>query len=129
VTGGHAGLGRQRIASVEYSQVGASYFEQRGLRLPHIERPYRSPLGIPGAVVALVIAAGTLIALFVSDPIYRQVVTGTAVWYALGLLYFAAYGCHRLVYSPEEEFAVRTNRGNLEIRALHGRIRSARART
>ncbi len=83
------------------------------LRLPNIERPYRSPLGIPGAVVALVIAAGTLVALFVSDPIYAQVVTGAAVWYAFGLLYFAVYGRRRLVYSPEEEFAVRAHRAEL----------------
>jgi ethanolamine permease len=76
------------------------------LRLPDIDRPYRSPLGIPGAALALTIAAVTLVALFVSDPIYQKVVIGAAVWYALGLVYFAVWGRHQLVYSPEEAFAV-----------------------
>ena len=80
------------------------------LRLPHIERPYRSPLGLPGAVVALAIAAVTLAALFFSDPVYQQVAVGAAVWYALGLVYFAAWGRRRLVYSPEEEFAIRARK-------------------
>ena len=42
------------------------------IRLPEIARPYRSPLGVPGAVVALVISLVTLGSLFASDPIYRQ---------------------------------------------------------
>jgi ethanolamine permease len=76
------------------------------IRLPHIERPYRSPVGIAGALVALLIAAATCVALFVADPVYQRVVIGAAVWYLLGLLYFALYGRHQLVYSPEEAFAV-----------------------
>jgi ethanolamine permease len=75
-------------------------------RLPEIERPYRSPLGVPGAVVALAISAVTLVALFVVDPVYQKVVIGAAIWYALGLLYFAFHGRRRLVYSPEERFAM-----------------------
>lgn len=75
-------------------------------RLPHVERPYRSPLGVPGALLALGISAVTLLALFVSDPVYRRVVIGAAVWYGLGLAWFAAVGRHRLVESPEERFAL-----------------------
>ncbi len=75
-------------------------------RLPHVERPYRSPLGVPGALVALVIAGLTAVALFVADPVYQKVVVGAAIWYALGLVYFALWGRHQLVYSPEEAFAV-----------------------
>jgi ethanolamine permease len=33
-------------------------------------------------------------------------VIGTALWFAAGLVYFAVHGRHRLVFSPEEEFAV-----------------------
>jgi len=77
------------------------------LRLPHIERPYRSPLGVPGAVVALVIAAVTLVTLFYSDPNYRKAALAAAVWYAAGLLYFAVHGRKQLVRAPEEEFALR----------------------
>jgi len=76
------------------------------IRLPHMERPYRSPLGIPGAALALAIAAITLVALFIADPIYQKVAFGAALWYALGLLYFALYGRKHLVFAPEETFAL-----------------------
>ena len=76
------------------------------LRLPDIERPYRSPLGVPGAVVALLIALVTLVALFVTDPVYQKVVIGAAIWYGLGLLWFALYARRRLVLAPEESFAL-----------------------
>ena len=76
------------------------------IRFPHIERPYRSPLGLSGAVFALIVSAITLVALFVIDPVYRKVVLGAAIWLALGLVYFAVYGKNRLVKSPEEAFAL-----------------------
>jgi amino acid transporter len=38
-------------------------------------------------------------------------VVGAALWYALGLFYFAVYARHRLVLSPEESFAVRFDPG------------------
>ena len=74
-------------------------------RFPKLPRPYRSPLGVPGAVVALVIATITLVTLFIVDPVYRLVVIGAAIWYALGLVYFAVHARKQLVYSPEEDFA------------------------
>ena len=92
-------------AVISYVLQMSSYVLLR-VRLPDIERPYRSPLGIPGAAVALSIAAVTCVALFVSDPVYQKVVIGAAVWYALGLVYFAVWGRRQLVYSPEESFAV-----------------------
>jgi ethanolamine permease len=76
-------------------------------RLPHIERPYRSPVGVAGAAVALGIAVATLVSLFWVDPTYRRVVIGAAIWFAAGLAWFAIYARHRLVKSPEEEFARR----------------------
>ena len=75
-------------------------------RYPELPRPYRSPLGEPGAVLALVISLVTLVALFVSDPVYQRVALAAAVWYVLGLVYFAVHGRHRLVLSPEEAFAM-----------------------
>ncbi len=84
------------------------------IRLPDIARPYRSPLGVPGALVALVISLATLASLFASDPVYRNVAIGALVWYALGLVYFAIWGRHRLVKSPEESFALRAARGDFE---------------
>ena len=77
------------------------------LKKPDMERPYRSPVGIPGALAALVIAAVTLVALFIVDEVYQKVVIGAAIWYALGLVYFALHGRHHLVLAPEEEMAVR----------------------
>jgi ethanolamine permease len=76
-------------------------------RLPEIERPYRSPLGIAGAAIALLIAAVTFVALFSADPVYQKVAIGAGVWYVLGLLYFACIGRRHLVYSPEEAFALK----------------------
>lgn len=72
--------------------------------LPDIERPYVSATGLPGAWSALVIALVTLVFLFL-NPDYRLGVWGCAVWYALGLGYFAVHARHQLILSPEEEFA------------------------
>ena len=71
----------------------------------HIERPYVSPFGVPGAVVTIVLAGITILFQF-ADPVYRQGVIGVAIWFAIGLLYFAIFGRRHLVLSPEEEFAV-----------------------
>jgi len=92
-------------AVIAYALQMLSYILLR-LHLPDIDRPYRSPLGVPGAVVALIIALVTLVALFVTDPIYQKVVIGASVWYGLGLLWFALYARHRLVLAPEESFAL-----------------------
>ncbi|MGB8331099.1 MAG: ethanolamine permease [Polyangiales bacterium] len=92
-------------AVIAYALQMLSYILLRA-RFPHIDRPYRSPLGVPGAVVALIIALITLVALFVTDPVYQKVVIGASVWYGLGLLWFAAYARHRLVLAPEESFAL-----------------------
>ena len=56
--------------------------------------------------MAGVIALATLGFLFL-NPDYRWGVYGCAAWFAVGLLYFAVIGRKRLVYSPEEEFAVK----------------------
>ena len=74
-------------------------------RLPDIERPYRSPVGEWGALVAGAIAFVTLIAIFWNSD-YRPGVYGVALFYLVALLYFAVAGRHRLVFSPEEEFAM-----------------------
>jgi ethanolamine permease len=74
--------------------------------LPAIERPYVSPFGVAGAVLATLISAVTLIVLF-QNPDYNKGVWGAAVWFALGIAYFAVYARRRLVMSPEEDFAMR----------------------
>jgi len=74
-------------------------------KLPNIERPYRSKWGVPGAVIAGLLAATSLIAIFLNEA-YRPGVYGVAIYYVLGILYFAIAGRNRLVLSPEEEFAL-----------------------
>ena len=74
-------------------------------RLPNIERPYRSPVGVWGAAVAGAIALVALVSLFFNAD-YRPGVVGTAIYFLIGLLYFAVAGRHKLVLSPEEEFAL-----------------------
>jgi ethanolamine permease len=75
------------------------------VRLPNIERPYRSKWGIPGAAIAGIIALVSLVTMFTNDD-YRPGLYGVAAYYVLGVIYFAIAGRHRLVLSPEEEFAL-----------------------
>jgi ethanolamine permease len=74
-------------------------------RLPQIERPYRSPVGEWGAAIAAAIALVSLGALFWNSD-YRPGVYGVAIFYAVAIAYFALVGRHKLVLSPEEEFAL-----------------------
>jgi ethanolamine permease len=72
---------------------------------PNIERPYRSPFGIPGAVVTIVIAAVTLF-YQLQDPNFFRGVIWVVVWLVVGALYFFFIGRNKLILSPEEEFAL-----------------------
>jgi ethanolamine permease len=58
-----------------------------------------------GAGIAGAIALVSLISLY-SNADYRPGVYGTLIYFVLGMLYFAVAGRHRLVLSPEEEFAL-----------------------
>jgi ethanolamine permease len=87
-------------------------------KFPNMTRPFRSPLGQWGAVVAGVIAVISLISLYL-DAGYRPGVVGTAIYFVIGILYFAIVGRHRLVLSPEEEFALtQGEKGDPEAEAL-----------
>jgi ethanolamine permease len=110
----HEWLGGNLSAALLSMAVGGavvSYFLQMvsfvllRRNLPNIERPYRSPVGVSGAVVAAIIALLSLAALFWRDD-YRPGVVGVAIFYGLALFYFAVFGRHKLVLSPEEEFAL-----------------------
>ncbi len=74
-------------------------------KFPDATRPYVSPVGVGGAVVAGVIAAVTFVGLFL-NPSYRPAIVAIAVLYGIGLALFALVGRHRLVLSPEEEYAM-----------------------
>ena len=75
-------------------------------KFPTMERPFVSPLGIAGALVATAIATVTLVTLFF-NPAYNRGVIGAAAWFLLGILYFAFRGRHQLILAPEEKFAQR----------------------
>jgi ethanolamine permease len=91
-------------AVISYTMQCASFILLRR-KMPQIARPYRSPLGEQGAAVAGLIALVSLVALFWRSD-YRPGVVGVALFYAVTLAYFAIAGRHRLVLSPEEEFAL-----------------------
>jgi ethanolamine permease len=91
-------------AVISYIMQMTSFIMLR-VKLPNIARPYRSKWGIPGAAIAGVLAATSLVAIFLNSG-YRPGVYGVAIYYVLGVLYFAIAGRNRLVLSPEEEFAL-----------------------
>lgn len=72
---------------------------------PHINRPYRSPLGIGGAVVTIIIAVATLY-YQVQDPNFFSSVFWVGVWFVVAIIYFAMVGRHKLIPSPKEELAM-----------------------
>ena len=95
-------------AMLSYLAQAASFIVLR-VKHPGLDRPYRSPLGIAGAIVTLVLAALTL-AYQLLDPVFVSGVLGVGVWFAFGIAWFVAIGRHRLVLAPEEAFALRVER-------------------
>jgi ethanolamine permease len=91
-------------AMISYVLQAVSFILLR-LRLPHIERPYRSPFGMLGAGLTLIISLVTIY-FQVTDAAFQDPVLGVAVYYAIMIVYFAVFGRTQLVLSPEEEFAI-----------------------
>jgi ethanolamine permease len=92
-------------AVISYAMVMASYIKLRISR-PDLERPYRSPLGIPGAVIGLLLSVIALVSTFL-DKDYRPGVYGVAIFLGAGIIYFFIYSRHHLVaQAPEEEVAL-----------------------
>ena len=74
-------------------------------KYPNANRPYRSPWGVPGAVIAGILSLAIFFGFFINEPA-RPAIAAIAVVYVVMLLIFALYGRKRLVLSPEEEYAV-----------------------
>ncbi len=91
-------------AMLAYFMQGLSYIQLKR-RFPHIQRPYVSPFGMAGAGATMLIAAVTLYFQF-TDPVFRQGVIGVAIYYAVMMAYFLLVGRHKLILSPEEDFAL-----------------------
>ena len=96
-------------AMFSYLLQGLTFIQLRR-RFPKIERPFRSPFGVVGAGLTVIIALVT-IGFQLADPLYRTGVIGVLVWYALAIAYFAAFGRKQLILSPEEDFAVKQREG------------------
>lgn len=91
-------------AMFSYVMQGLSYIQLKR-KFPNLERPYKSPLGVFGALLTVIIALVTIY-MQLQDPMYVAGVTWVAAWFALGILYFALIGRNKLILSPEEEFAM-----------------------
>jgi len=74
-------------------------------KFPTAVRPYKSPTGIAGAVVAGLIAFAAFIGILLA-PDFRLAVIAFAIIFVVGIVIFALVGRHRLVLSPEEEYAL-----------------------
>jgi ethanolamine permease len=92
-------------AVISYAAVMFSYIKLRIAR-PNLKRPYRSPLGLPGAILGAILSLVSLAATFAAEQ-YRPAVYGVALFLVIALLYFALYSSKRLVaQAPEEEVAL-----------------------
>jgi ethanolamine permease len=91
-------------AMISYVLQAVSFILLR-TRMPNIERPYRSPFGMAGAGLTLIIALVTIY-FQVTDAAFQVPVLAVAIYYAIMILYFAVFGRTQLVLSPEEEFAM-----------------------
>ena len=74
-------------------------------KFPNAARPYKSPTGVVGAVVAGVIAFASFLGILLA-PTFQLAVITFVIIFIVGILLFALVGRHRLVLSPEEEYAL-----------------------
>jgi ethanolamine permease len=92
-------------AVISYALVMISYIVLK-INRPDLPRPYKSPLGIPGAAVGTALAGLALLACL-TNPDYRWGVYGVVAFLIVALIYYFAYSSKRLVaQAPEEEVAL-----------------------
>jgi ethanolamine permease len=92
-------------AVISYTMVLVSFIKLR-LTRPDLKRPYRSPLGVPGAALG---AALSLLALAATllDAEVRKGVWGLAAFLGIALVYYFFHSRKQLVaQAPEEEAAL-----------------------
>jgi ethanolamine permease len=75
-------------------------------KFPNLNRPYKSPVGVGGALIAGILALVIFIGQALNEG-YRSAIIAIAIVYAVGLLLFALFGRKRLVLSPEEQAAIK----------------------
>ena len=123
--GGSGGVAGKIVLNIAVWGAVVAYFMQMvsfvilRRKYPNAKRPYISPWGIPGAVAAATTAA-LIFAGLLLIPDYLPAIVAIAVVYVVMLLIFAFYGRHRLVLSPEEQYALN---GGLDEEDLSGEER------
>jgi ethanolamine permease len=75
-------------------------------RLPNLARPYKSPVGSMGAIVAGLLAALVFVGQAL-NPALTTAIQAIAIVYVIGLVGFGLFGRKKLVLSPEEEAAIK----------------------
>ncbi len=91
-------------AVVAYILQMASFILLRW-RFPGMTRPYVSPIGVPGAAHSGADCTRSRCGRSSAIPDYNKGVIGAAIWFLLGIGYYAAYARRRLVLAPEEAAA------------------------
>lgn len=91
-------------AMLAYLMQMLSYVILRN-KFPNLDRPYKSPWGVPGAWIAGIIAAISFVG-FLINPTFTAAIYGIIVVYVIMLILFAVWGRNNLVLSPEEKYAV-----------------------
>lgn len=111
ITGGATGSGGAIVLNIAvwgavlaYILQMVSYIVLRK-KFPTAKRPYRSPTGVWGAVVAGLIALAVFLG-FLFNETFRPAIAAIAIIFALALIIFALWGRKRLILSPEEEYAL-----------------------
>ncbi|MDO9591215.1 MAG: amino acid ABC transporter permease, partial [Microcella sp.] len=74
-------------------------------KMPNVNRPYKSPMGLFGAYSAAAIAALVFLGLLI-NPAFQAAIVAIIIVYALMLLGFGLHYRKQLVRSPEEEYAM-----------------------
>jgi len=73
--------------------------------LPNLNRPYKSPVGVMGALVAGLLAALVFVGQAL-NPALTTAIQAIAIVYVIGLVGFGLFGRKKLVLSPEEQAAM-----------------------
>ena len=91
-------------AVISYLMQMASFIILRK-KFPNANRPYKSPTGVPGAVIAGMIAFCAFLGIIIA-PTFQLAVITFIIIFVIGIALFALVGRNRLVLSPEEEYAL-----------------------
>ncbi|MDA3146982.1 amino acid permease [Leucobacter sp. UCMA 4100] len=111
VTGGEDGVGGAVVLNIAVWGAVLAYFMQMlsfiilRKKYPKASRPYKSPWGMFGAYAAAVISALIFLGFLLNES-FRPAIVAIVIVYVIGLIIFGVYTRHRLILSPEEEYAV-----------------------